>query len=254
MRGVAVAAVFALWALSPVGAQAQNALRAAADSLLNPALHAAAETILLFEKKSENLGVIYESDSVREVHFTFTNRSNSHVTLTNVTTHCGCTAARFTKEPVAPGEKGYVVVSYNPKGRLGTIDTNAFVYCNATGRRPVAKLTLLGTVINTDEWNHLPVTMGALKLKRKKVSFAKGRTEARIPCANVGAEVLELGATLLPQYATFAVEPALLHPGEEGDIVITIDKEKAGEAKAFSFMVEGVACKATARVIKATIE
>ena len=52
MRGVAVAAVFALWALSPVGAQAQNALRAAADTLLNPALHAAAETILLFEKKS----------------------------------------------------------------------------------------------------------------------------------------------------------------------------------------------------------
>ena len=254
MGKVVAAVVVALWALLPANSQAQNVLREAADSLLNPTLHAGAETILLFEKKSENLGVIYESDSVREVRFTFTNRSNGPVTLTNVTTHCGCTAARFTKELVAPGEKGYVVVSYNPKGRLGTIDTDAFVYCSATGRRPVAKLTLLGTVINTDEWNHLPVTMGALKLKRKKVSFKKGITQARIPCANVGTAVLELSAALLPQYATFAVEPALLHPGEEGDIVITIDKEKAGSAKAFSFMVEGVGGKATARVIKATIE
>lgn len=233
-------------------------LREAVDSILNPALHPDAPAILLFEKVSENIGTIYESDSVRTLRFVFRNISDAPVTLTKVTTHCGCTASSFSRAPIAAGEASEVVVKYNPKGRSGTIDTDAFVYTDRTGSSPVAKLTVLGNVVNTDEWNHLPCAMGALRVKRNKVRIGKGRSEVRIPCANVGTKPLSLAAKLLPQYATFSVEPRMLQSGEEGDIVITIDRDALdaktpGEVK-FSVVVDGVEGRISTRTIKVTIE
>ena len=232
--------------------------REALDSLLNPTLHPDASAILLFEKVREDIGTIYESDSVRTLRFVFRNVSGAPVRLTKVTTHCGCTVSSFSRASVAAGDTSEVVVKYNPRRRSGTIDTDAFVYTDRTGNMPAAKLTVTGNVVNTDEWNHLPHSMGALRVKRTKVSIGKGRTEARIPCANVGKTPLRPVQEVSARYATFSVEPSVLQPGEEGDIVITIDRDALGTAAAgerhFSVVVGGVEGRISSRTIKVTIE
>lgn len=259
MKRVFIAMAFVLAALcvQPVVVCAQvtkRFSRAAVDSLLNPTLHPDADKFIAFDAVTEDIGNINESDSARTVHFTFHNVGGKPLTITRVTTHCGCTAAAFSSQPVAAGDSSVITVKYNPKGRAGTIDTNAFVYAGGAGSRPVAKLTILGNVINNDEWSHLPYAMGSLRLKRVKVFFKAGRTVARIPCANAGREPLKLGSQLLPPYAAFATEPAVLQPGEEGDIVIGIDAAKVGDAKGFSLLVDGVAGGISSRTIKAIIE
>ena len=251
---VGLLAVVVLFVLPQLCCAQSARMRAAADTLLNPALHPSAAKILSFDKKSENIGTIYESDAARDVVFTFTNVSNTPVTITKVTTHCGCTAASHNAQPVPPGGKSQVVVTYNPKGRSGTVDTDAFVYTSATGNKPVARLTILGNVVDTDEWSHLPCAMGSLRLKRTKVLLAKGRSEARIPCANVGKTPLELKAIGLPGYAAFRVEPLVMQPGEEGDIVIAVDAVKALGKGRFAIVVDGVAGNISSRTIKVTIE
>lgn len=228
--------------------------RAALDSLLNPSLFSDAHKILAFDKVKENIGTINESDSARTLQFAFRNISGKAVKITRVSTHCGCTVATFPSEPVAAGDSSVISVRYNPKGRVGTIDTNAFVYADCAGSRPVAKLTILGSVIDNNEWGHLPCIMGTLRLKRTKVSFAGGRTVARIPCANVGSKPLKLSARLLPSYATFTTEPQVLQASEEGDIVITIDTDRAGAASRFSVVVDGVEGSISSRTIKAIVE
>ncbi len=239
----------------PVCAQVKTfRSRETMDSVLNPALHPSALRILRFVRSCENIGTIYESDSPRRVVFDFVNVGEEPVTITKVTTHCGCTGATHATEPVEPGDTSQVVVTYNPKGRSGTIDTNAFVYTSCSGNRPVAKLTILGNVVDIDEWSHLPVKMGALRLKRKSATFTKGRTEARIVCANVGTVPLRLSAQLLPSYATFATEPQVIEPGEEGDIVLGIKGDRPDGVKNFSFLVEGVTGNISTRTIKVTIE
>ena len=115
-------------------------------------------------------------------------------------------------------------------------------------------------VIDNDEWNHLPCAMGKLKLKRKEVLFepvkAGSMPQQRIPCANVGTKPLQLSSELLPAFASFATEPQEIAPGEEGDIVITIngDMLPPNAPRSFSVVVEGVEGRISDRTIKVKIE
>ncbi len=45
--------------------------------------------------------------------FTFKNTAPDTILLQTVRTTCGCTAARYTEEPIAPGDMGEVAVEYD---------------------------------------------------------------------------------------------------------------------------------------------
>jgi hypothetical protein len=45
--------------------------------------------------------------------FNLTNMGKEPVTITLVQPSCGCTAPKYTKEPIKPGEKGEVILTYN---------------------------------------------------------------------------------------------------------------------------------------------
>lgn len=47
--------------------------------------------------------------------FTITNAGKDPVTITLVQPSCGCTSPKYTKEPIKPGEKGEVVLTYDAK-------------------------------------------------------------------------------------------------------------------------------------------
>jgi hypothetical protein len=75
-----------------------------------------ADTTVVFDKLTHDFGVIVKSDGIQSYTFEFTNKSDQSVTIQNVTSSCGCTTPDWTKEPVAPGKKGTVKVSYTPSG------------------------------------------------------------------------------------------------------------------------------------------
>ncbi len=74
--------------------------------------------------------------------FEFKNVSKSPVTVTNVQTSCGCTAAEKPDAPVEPGKKGKISVSYDTK-RVGPF-TKTITISNDQGD-PVV-LTIRGSV------------------------------------------------------------------------------------------------------------
>lgn len=203
--------------------------RAAVDSLQRLRSMDGGKGALRFVSYREDMGAMYESDSIRRVEFGFCNISDSAVVIEKVTTLCGCTDAEYSNRSVAPGDSGVVSIAFNPKGKAGTVDTDAFVYLRGAADVPVARLVLLGNVIGVDEWDYLPVSMGALRLKRSKltVSFEGDNSVAteRILFANAGIEPIELKAAILPAYVKFCTEPQRLEPGEEGDIVVTIERD-----------------------------
>lgn len=75
-----------------------------------------ADTTVVFDKLVHDFGVIVKSEGTQSYSFEFTNRGTSPVFIQKVTSSCGCTSPEWTKEPVAPGQKGYVKVSYHPSG------------------------------------------------------------------------------------------------------------------------------------------
>ncbi len=68
-----------------------------------------------FSHTSHDFGIV--SDTRQHTHtFDFVNTGGSDLTIKEVKTSCGCTSARALSEHVAPGEKGQIEVTYDPRG------------------------------------------------------------------------------------------------------------------------------------------
>jgi len=68
--------------------------------------------IVSWEKESYDFGNIEHSKPVT-VNFTFTNKGDEAILVSDVVTSCGCTASDYSKEPVMPGKSSSIKVTYN---------------------------------------------------------------------------------------------------------------------------------------------
>lgn len=65
-----------------------------------------------------------------KVDFTFTNQGTTPLIITDVKSSCGCTIPSWTKEPVAPGQRGNIKIEYNTS-LPGMFNKTVVVYSNA---------------------------------------------------------------------------------------------------------------------------
>ena len=238
----------------------RNLTREQIDSIMNPTLYAEANKILAVDKVSCDLGKLNETDGSVSRTFCLRNVSKEPLRICHVRTTCGCTAAAYDTTAIAVGEERQITLTYNPKNRPGTIDVDAFVYVEGNDRQPMVRLSLYGEVLESDVWRHLPEAMGTLRLKRKEVRFAElpaqGKTTLRILSANSGTKPLRLSSKIQPPYASLHTVPEVIAPGEEADLVITIDVDKLpkkeGELRV-PMIVEGVGGKPSERTLQIVI-
>ena len=246
-----------------VGAQTplRNLTREQIDSIMNPTLHADASRTLYSDNVSFDLGKLNETDGPASRTFRLRNVSKGALRISRVRTTCGCTAAAYDTTAIAVGEEAQITLSYNPKNRPGTIDVDAFVYVEGVDHQPMARLSLYGEVIDSDVWRHLPQSMGTLRLKRKEVYFTElpfhGKTRMRVLCANSGDKPLKLSSRLRLPYVALHTEPAVIAPGAEADLIITIDVDKLPKregALRVPLVVEGVKERLSGRTLYVVIE
>ena len=105
------------------------------------------------EKVTPVAGITWKSETVdlgtipqgtpKTIEFEFKNTSDKSVIITNVKPACGCTAADYTKEPIALGKSGYVKATYNAAA-AGSFTKTVTVTTNADTTPKV--LTFKGTV------------------------------------------------------------------------------------------------------------
>lgn len=85
--------------------------------------------VMTFDKIEHDFGNIISGTEV-ETTFTFTNTGDAPLIITNAESTCGCTVPDYPKnKPIAPGEKGELVVKFNGAGqnqvtKAVTISTN----------------------------------------------------------------------------------------------------------------------------------
>jgi hypothetical protein len=107
-------------------------------------------------------------------------------------------------------------------------------------------LRIFGEVKDDDPWRHLPKRMGNLRMKRSLVDFMIDSKypfpSERIWCGNSGNVPLKIVAKDLPDFISFRMEPEVLQPNEEGDMIITVMNEKLDRKEMFDFQLflEGV--------------
>lgn len=76
--------------------------------------------------------------------FSFINKGENPLVLSNVRASCGCTVADWPKEPIKPGKSGSIKVKYNT-AIMGSFNKSITVNSNAANS--VASLRIKGTVV-----------------------------------------------------------------------------------------------------------
>jgi hypothetical protein len=116
-----------------------------AIGLLAPLLHAELAWSSRTLERTARLG---EDDVAFTFHFS--NPTDHTVTIQDVETSCGCTAATLARKTYAPGEKGTLEVTLDTRGLSGPVEKTLSV--RTTGNQPPAKLTLR---VNVPTWLEL---------------------------------------------------------------------------------------------------
>lgn len=98
---------------------------------------------IVFEQTTINYGTIEHGANGTRV-FKFTNEGKEPLILNSVRPSCGCTTPKWSRDPIAPGETGEIVVRYDTK-RQGSFHKTITVKSNAGNHTIV--LTIKGKVL-----------------------------------------------------------------------------------------------------------
>lgn len=85
--------------------------------------------VMAIDSPSVDLGTVTEGDTIMHV-YNFKNTGNMPLVLSNVNASCGCTTPSYSQEPVAPGERGFITVKFNSKGKEGKLNKTVTAYAN----------------------------------------------------------------------------------------------------------------------------
>ena len=238
MRYRILAGLFALWFIGVMQLTAQDVLR--------------------FDQQVIDAGTMTEDDAPRTYTFVARNVSGRVQEIARLQTTCGCTKSSMSQTRLQPGDSCRIALTFTPNGYPGTIDTRAFVYLKDAGKDSVMRIGLSGMVLpSADTWYRYKYKMGDLRLKQSKVIFDEVKAgmhpEARILCGNSGKKPLHISSLVLPQYDQVKTEPAVIAPGDEADLVITllVDKIPPMMKPSFTFpiILEGVDAKPSDRTV-----
>ena len=90
-----------------------------------------------------NFGTIKQGEVVNYV-FKFTNNGTEPLQIASTSASCGCTVPQHTKEPIAPGASGEIVVRFDSKGKSGQQSPVITVVANTSPKQ--TRLNLRGFV------------------------------------------------------------------------------------------------------------
>ena len=79
---------------------------------------ASAQAEIKFDNLTHDFGTFPEESPVVTCTFTFTNVGDKPLIINQAVASCGCTVPEYTKDPVQPGEKGSIKVTYNGTGKF----------------------------------------------------------------------------------------------------------------------------------------
>lgn len=122
--------------------QAQNMNQDMATNNPNPNAgnaDAGPKTSISFDKTTHDFGTLIRGEKA-EYKYEFTNTGNEPLIISNVRASCGCTAPSYSKDPVAPGEKGFIDVEYSATGS-GDVSKNVTITANTEPATTMIYLT-----------------------------------------------------------------------------------------------------------------
>jgi hypothetical protein len=184
------------------------------------------KAIITFSEKSYDFGTVKEEVGKVTHEFEFVNSGDAPLVIQNVQASCGCTTPVWTKEPIAPGAKGKIVVTYSAAGRPGPFNKQITVSSNAV-ENPVI-LIIKGQVEPkpVSQVEAYPLILGAVRAKSHYVAFGnvvigQSRT-SNFAIWNNSKTPATVSFEKLPKHLKATMIPNEIQPGQEATIQFTL--------------------------------
>lgn len=103
------------------------------------------EAHIKLEESTFNFGIIDEKGGPVSHEFEFINTGTGNLVIYDVRTQCGCTRPEYPKNPIAPGKKGKIKITFLPQGRVGSLNKAATIYTN--GKPSKTEVRIKGSVV-----------------------------------------------------------------------------------------------------------
>ena len=191
------------------------------------------EPRLVFNKTTYNFGKIEEMGGTVTHKFTFSNTGAQPLIVNEVKASCGCTSPSWTQQPILPGKKGYVSVTFDPRRRPGNFNKSILVRTNATNGTVILRIT--GEVLPRERSlaDKYPRKMGDLRLKSHHLAFVNVKHSSvkhdSLAIANASDQNISLSFSGVPEHIELNTSAKVLKPGEEGYIYGTYDPGKVND-------------------------
>jgi len=209
-----------------------------------------AQPVIQFDKTTIDFGTIKEEGGKVTGRFEFINTGNEDLLLTGVKPGCGCTAADYTKTPVAPGQKGYIDATYNPYNRPGSFNKNIRVTTNETkfqnDENATSHMIYIKGIVEKRPPSKYDVAgykngQGEIRIKDNNVKLDLLSTENKkftIQVMNFSEHPSTFEPLNLPPYITIEKSsPTLIAPNVETDFTFKYDAAKREEIGTYKDVV-----------------
>lgn len=187
-------------------------------------LAAVASESVKWLETNHNFGAFDENMGRVSTVFRFVNTGTNPVSIVAARASCGCTAPRYSREAVAPGDTASITVTYNPAGRPGRFSKYVAVDLSYDGSRQ--KLTIEGTVVGNSAsiaQQYPAKCTESLRLSRGAAmmgDIVKGQLKTLfLKAYNSGHDSIAPSVSNLPDYVSVTVAPERVAPGEQCSLI-----------------------------------
>lgn len=190
------------------------------------------QPVITFDMQRHDFGRIEEHAGHVTHSFAFENTGNDTLIINKVRSSCGCAVAEMPNDPIAPGEKGVIKVTFNPEGRPGAFSKAIYVYANTDPDRTI--LRIIGEVMRSsqvviEDTPQYAYRIGDMAVNTLHVALSKvpkGRVDtAEMIVENVGVEPIAPQAINVPSHMHIECIPDTLVRSQQGILRITYDPD-----------------------------
>lgn len=192
-----------------------------------------AQGILEIKHPNLQLKDLKADDQPQTQIFTVTNTGNQPIIITRVVSMSSLFKTNWTREPLAPGKKGEIRITFTPKQLQETFNYTIMVHSNASSK--ATELKISGNLVDNPAKPTLlyKYTLAGIKFKASNINFGKIYTWQTVSDTtyyiNTRKEPITLAPQQKPAHLDIVFEPATTAPGKRGAMIITYNAPKKND-------------------------
>jgi uncharacterized cupredoxin-like copper-binding protein len=184
--------------------------------ITTPALAAPSISV---EKPTHDFGTINQGQKVDHL-FAVKNRGDEPLTITQIRSSCGCTAATLSTKTIPPGKSGEVKVTFDSTNFADQVTKTVHLDSNDP-RNPSTVLTMQGKIVEIIAATPRTLNLGSLK--------AGSRKEVMLKLENRGTTTFTVTSVHSPMAAIVGtIREGKVNPGKSGEITVTVAVPREG--------------------------